>query len=294
MWSTALLVLCGLVLAPVVLSQENLRRGGTIMVSESESESAVAEQSTDASGKNAMLVPQSESAVAELATDASAKKTIMMVSFFSDSKCKQAWMVPFIYVANGKCVPGSGYSYMMTASGSGGVVATYFVDTSCTAKVAPPSTYSTATQCVSSPIVPYSPDQGRYMTVEAMNVPVGSLPSGDQLGTYAMVFTTDAACKAFSATSANPVANFVVAMPFSYSLQSAGSPFGVTFNAAQALSCSTDGLSAVLTSWNTKVGKNGALTVSSTTPANTMNLPMVPCSPLGYGPPAYSYRWVCI
>ena len=278
MWSTALLVLCGLVLAPVVLSQENLRRGETIMVSESASaaeSSAVAELSTDAS--------------------ASAKNTVMMVSFFSDSTCKMATSMPFIWIANGKCVPNLavGNSYTLTASASGAVVGTYFSDMSCMMNVFT-ETYSAATKCVPSPIDSGSPSQPHYMTVKAMNIPVGSLPSGDQLGTYAIVFTTDAACKAFSATSANPTANVVAAQPYSYISQSAGSPFGVTFNAAQALSCSTDGLSAVLTSWNTKVGKNGALTVSSTTPANTMNLPMVPCSPLGYGPPAYSYRWVCI
>jgi len=132
------------------------------------------------------------------------------------------------------------------------------------------------------------------MNVKSMSIPVGSLPSGPQLGTYYVVFTTDAACKGFSAMNTNPVGNIVAAQPYSYIGQSAASPFGVSFNAAQALSCSTDGTSAVLTYWKTNMGKNGGLTVASTTPAGTSPLPMFMCAPLGYGPSAYRVRALCI
>ena len=263
------LLICGLVLASYVKSNEtsNLRRNADEVV---ELSSSTELESSDSSAKTTMPV--------------------IMVSFFNDNMCKMAASMPFIWIASAKCVPNEAAtnSYMLTVSGSG-VMANYYSDMSC--MMPTPNAYNTysATQCVASPIA-----TGSYMTVKAMNIPMGSLPSGPQLGTYYVVFTTDAACKAFSATASNPVANIVVAQPFSYIGQSAGSPFGVSFNAAQALSCSNDGTSAVLTYWKTQVGKTGALTVASTTPAGSQDLPMVMCQPLGYGPSSYSFRSLCI
>ena len=179
---------------------------------------------------------------------------------------------------------------MLTVASPGpGVLYTDYSDTSCTTQVF--TSYYTANQCQPSPIYSGSPDQPIYMTVKAMNTPVGSLPSGDQFGTYNMIFTTEKACKAFDATSVNPVTNFVWATPFAYTSQSA---FGLAFNSAQALSCSSDGLNAITSTWNTKVGKNGALTVASTTPT-VNNGPMQPCTSMGtFGPAGYSFRSVCI
>ena len=168
------------------------------------------------------------------------------------------------------------------------VMYTHYSDASCKTQVF--TSYQTPTQCQASPINPGSPDQPNYMTLQGMDIPVGSLPSGDQFGTYSMIFTSEKACKAFDATSTNPVANFVWAIPFAYT---SDSPFVNAFNSAQALSCSSDGLKAIISKWNTKVGKNGALTVASTTPV-TQNGPMMPCTSMGFGPSGYMFRSVCI
>lgn len=178
--------------------------------------------------------------------------------------------------------PGSGDSLYTS------VMYTHYSDASCKTQVY--TSYQTPAQCKASPIFPGSPDQPVYMLLQGMDIPVGNLPSGDEFGTYSMIFTTEKACKAFDATSTNPFSNFVWTLPFGYETES---PFINSFNLAQALSCSSNGLKAIISTWNTKVGKNGALTVASTTPV-TQNGPMMPCKSLGFGPSAYMFRSVCI
>ena len=216
-----------------------------------------------------------------------------MVNLYSDAACTSSINPPFVYVSSGACVPNasSQNSYKMTIMGSS-VNGEIFSDLSCMTSVGAATAFKTNT-CVLDPTLP---GQNVYMKLSTLTVKAGMYPSGVDLGLYGMVFQTQADCNAFNTkTNKNSIMKVVFAQPYPAVGQSAGSPFGVPFNQALALSCSADGLSYTVSAWKTVVSsKTGALSVSKTTPAATYPIPLGSCAPVGYGPAAYYVRLVCV
>ena len=138
----------------------------------------------------------------------------------------------------------------MTISGST-VTEQLFTDLACQMPASSSTTATYTTSQGSSACVATLIPATTYITVSLIYAAPGKIPTGSDYGTYTYLVTSEAACNAFS--TSNVLNNFVAAQPFSLIGSSGDAPFGITYNVAQALTCSANGKSVIVDAWQSKL-----------------------------------------